>query len=175
MESTESQGMRRFTGSVAQALKEKNWYAALYLSLTLPDICARLESKDEKTDSTKYIDWYDRYLLHKYAMPVGNLERHVFLSGRDCYALRCAILHEGSPDISAQKRREALNKFHFTVVGAHCNQIGNILQLDVPRFCEDICTAVDAWRIDFCRSDPTAADKLSTLVEIHVGSHGLNL
>lgn len=27
----------------------------------------------------------------------------------------------------------------------HCNQVGAVLQLQVDRFCEDICAGVDEW------------------------------
>lgn len=47
--------MDRFTSAVRQSLENKNWYAALYLSLTLPDICARLESDDGKTNRVKFV------------------------------------------------------------------------------------------------------------------------
>ena len=33
---------------------------------------------------------------------------HVFLHGEDCYALRCAVLHEGADDIVTQRARVAL-------------------------------------------------------------------
>lgn len=61
-----------------------------------------------------------------------------FLNGGDCYALRCAVLHEGSDDIVEQRAREALERFEFYEpapgLRMHCNQIGVRLQLQVDLF-----------------------------------------
>jgi hypothetical protein len=52
--------MDRFTTAIRQSVENKNWYAALYLSLTLPDICARLESDNGKTNRAKFVAWFDQ-------------------------------------------------------------------------------------------------------------------
>ena len=153
--------MERFTSAIRNSLKSKNWYAALYMSMTLPDICARLESDDGKTNGSRYIGWYDKYLADMYQHEIGaDRKLHVFLSGADCYALRCALLHEGSSDITTQRCRDVLERFHFTVVGSHCNQIKSVLQLEVPRFCDDVCVAAKRWAEDFRINHP---DKLNRL------------
>ena len=74
----------------------------------------------------------------------------VLLSGSDCYALRCALSHQGSDDISTQRARDALNKFQFVASGGrrHLNldidraRERTALQLDVGVFCEGVCLAV---------------------------------
>lgn len=164
--------MERFTAAIRQSLETQNWYSALYLSLTLPDICARLESDDGKTSPALFIKWFDRYLADRYRHRIGgNPIPHVFLSGQDCYALRCAMLHEGWADISTQRRREALNKFHFSAKCSHCNQFGTTLQLDVSRFCNDICEAVQNWHSDFKKNHADKMRRIADLVTVHVGTH----
>jgi len=37
--------MERFISAVSSAIENQNWYATLYLSLTLPDICAKTVQK----------------------------------------------------------------------------------------------------------------------------------
>lgn len=167
--------MERFTTAIREAIANQNWYAALYLSLSLPDICARLEAKNGKTNRDKFIAWFDKYLADRYQHQIGaNLGLHVFLSGKDCYALRCAMLHEGGSDITTQQCREALDRFHFTVsVGAHCNQINNILQLDVFTFCNDVCQSVESWYEDFQHNHKDKLYRMGELVEVHVGSHNM--
>ncbi|MDP3028486.1 MAG: hypothetical protein Q8O04_03150 [Deltaproteobacteria bacterium] len=166
--------MERFTSAIKKSLETENWYSALYLSLTLPDICARLESDDGKTNRTKYITWFDKYLAKYYQHKIGgSKELHVFISGNDCYALRCALLHEGGTDITTQICRETLEKFHFTVVGAHCNQINNVLQLDVPSFCKDVCNSIDSWYEDFKTNHSDKIDRLNELITVHVGPHNM--
>lgn len=65
-------------------------------------------------------------------------------------AIRCAYLHEGSDDISAQRAQEAIEKFLFVAPLSqdniiHCNQINTKLQLQVDIICEDIKQGVLAW------------------------------
>ena len=165
--------MDRFTTAIRQSLENKNWYAALYLSLTLPDICARLESDNGKTNGAKFVAWFDQYLADSYRRQVGrNPVPHVFLSGNDCYALRCSMLHEGGTDITTQQCREVLDKFHFTVVGGvHCIQVNSVLHLDVPTFCEDVCNATERWYSNFKQNHIDKLARLSELVTVHVGAH----
>lgn len=136
--------------AVRKALAEKNWYAALAVALTLPDICGRLESPNVAS-LKRYVRWCDSYLTPRYTkeMPGGM---HIFLGGQDCYALRCAFLHEGRDEIVDQRARKALESFMFITPphwgSMHCNQVNSKLQLQVDLFCEDICVGVEQWNTD---------------------------
>lgn len=101
------------------------------------------------------------------------------MSGADCYALRCALLHEGSDSILRQYAREALERFAFVAPSPgreiHCNQLGTALQLQVDIFCEDVCKGVDRWEAEVV---PTSADvqaRLGELVSIRSLDHGFTL
>jgi DNA-binding ferritin-like protein (Dps family) len=167
--------MERFTAAVHQAISNKNWYAALYLSVTLPDICARLESENGKTNQNKYVLWYNTYLLSKYQYKhPDKLEPQVFLSGNDCYALRCSMLHEGTSELTTQRAREVVDRFHFTAeVGAHCNMFNSVLQIDVATFCNDMCSSVSEWVKYFQNNHNDKLDRLEELVTINIGTHSL--
>ncbi|MBS3185398.1 hypothetical protein JIQ88_10290 [Pseudomonas sp. PCH44] len=158
--------MNRFTSAVEKAIEDRNWYAALFISLSLPDICARLESSDDKTNGMKYAAWFDRYLSSVYSaeMPFG---KHVFMSGDDCYVLRCSMLHQGLSDVSHQKKKGVLDKFYFSSTGHHMNQVESVLQLNVARFCQDIIGGVNDWYEDFINSHPDKVPKLNGLVTVH--------
>ncbi|MDZ7993125.1 MAG: hypothetical protein RM022_025760 [Nostoc sp. EfeVER01] len=65
---------------------------------------------------TRYLNWYNSYIKEKYTGIGGrwNEEKEyvydenaksIFLSGEDCYALRCAYLHNGLDEITEQKAR----------------------------------------------------------------------
>lgn len=148
--------MDHLTQAVESALQQENWYAALSLSLTLPDICSKIDEPDVPT-SQRFPRWVDEYFTPGYTrmMPSYSPERgaykeeHVFLSGRDFYALRCAVLHEGSDSILNQRAREALESFTFVApqpgLVVHRNQAGAQLQLQVDKFCADVCDAVSLW------------------------------
>lgn len=123
--------------------------AALSLSLILPDICGGLETPGEGSKA-RYVRWFTRWVQPRYTRKVGPAAQcHVFLSGEDCYALRCALMHSGTADISLQPARKALEDFEFVVpppgFTIHCNQRDETLQLQVDIFCQDMSDAVDAW------------------------------
>jgi hypothetical protein len=113
-------------------------------------------------------------MADKYKSRVGlNNELHVFLSGNDFYALRCAMLHEGGSDITTQQCQETLERFHFSVVAAHCNQFNNVLQRDVPHLCNDVCDAVELWFNDFMNNHGDKICRIDELVKINVGPHDM--
>jgi hypothetical protein len=141
--------MIRFTQAIEKSLNEENWYSALALALALPDICANVCSPNEGSQR-RYVKWYNQHMLPKYTSHVGpDRTEHVFLKGEDCYALRCALLHEGTHDISEQRAQQVIENFSFVVPPAgwtvHMNQNGNVLQLQVDVFCRDICSSVHQW------------------------------
>jgi len=156
--------MESIIKSIENSLLNKNWYSALVLSFILPDICAKLEGSNESS-SNRYPKWFNSYLSKKY---------DGFLSGDDCYALRCAFLHEGSSNIENQRAKDALDHFVFIANGAHCNRFSNcyfgdprydgknFLQLSVSNFCQDMIDATKQWL-----NDPAINKNLSEMLEIH--------
>jgi hypothetical protein len=162
--------MDRFISAINRSLETDNWNAALFQALTLPDICARLEAENGKTSGPKYVEWFDKYLASSYRDEIGcHGEIHVFLSGSDCYALRCAMLHEGSDDIGSQRARQTLDRFQFTANRtAHLNQDGPVLQLDVSAFCMSMTWAAQRWLNDFRRDHPEKVGRLDELITIVV-------
>ena len=144
--------MRNFIEATKAAVAAGNWYAALTIALTMPDICGRLEDPS-KGSQARFVGWYDRYLLKCYQFEVGSSQMlHTFLCGSDCYALRCAFLHQGEFGIDDQSARQALEHFHFTAPRPgsfiHMNQYDMALQLQVDRFCLDVCDGVEQWLQD---------------------------
>jgi hypothetical protein len=132
------------------ALSQENWYAALMIALTIPDICGRLENPKLKSQE-RFVKWYDQYLQSYYQSEIGHLGKlHIFLSGRDLYALRCAYLHQGEFEIDDQRAQDVLESFVFGVSSRgnvfHCNQIEQVLHLDVLHFCQEITAAVQEWQ-----------------------------
>ena len=142
--------MEHLVAAVRQGIAERNWYASLGLALALPDICGFLETPSVGSQA-RYIAWCNRFLVPRYTSRVGaNGIEHVFLHGEDCYALRCAFLHEGADEILRQRAHKALESFVFIDPppgggSVHCNQSNAKLQLQVDRFCEDLCDGVEAW------------------------------
>lgn len=160
--------MERFTKAVRLAIANQNWYGALLIALTLPDICGWLENPNHKTQ-VRYEKWWKSYVQSKYS-PIIAGQQCIFLGGRDCYALRCSYLHQGGNDITDQKAREVLERFQFVtpgqIVSMHCNRFDNRLQLQVDVFCEDVCLGVEEWVKKVVDSRPAVQQRLKSLLTI---------
>lgn len=161
----------RYLDSITKSLGSKNWYAALFMALTIPDICGALEHPNEKS-AVRYVNWYNKYMLPKYSSTMGRLQEvHVFLSGDDCYALRCSLLHEGTGDIGGQAISRILESVHFNEPSdkggmLHCNQSKSVLQLQVDIFCHDFISAAHQWLSDV-QDDAGIQARMQSLARIH--------
>lgn len=172
--------MQDFIDAIRSSVSLGHWQSALFLTLSIPDICGRLEDPT-RSSSQRYIKWYERYLSASYA---GNKECP-FLTPSDCYALRCALLHEGATELSMQRCREILDEVCFIQPDSkgfgllrpgHRTRLINVtvndrhfkstLCLHVDRFCEDMCTAVERWMGDV-KADSDVQDRLNTLLKIY--------
>jgi len=160
--------MQNFIEATKKAIDNENWYAALALALSMPDICGRLEDPT-KGSKARFVGWFDRYLLLHYKGTVGpgpDIAPHTFLSGEDCYALRCAYLHQGKFQIEDQRAQQALARFSFTPPYPNwdfdMNQKGGILQLQVAKFFRRVCDAVEHWLVDV-QGDTDVQTRISKL------------
>jgi len=155
--------------SVRQAIQTGNWYSAICLALALPDICGWLETPNVRS-SERFVSFFDRFLAQAYTRPVGaQRQLHVFLSGNNCYALRCAFLHEGCDQVERQNAHRALTAFRFVAPSrniVHMNQSGTVLQLQVDIFCEDICGAVEGWMATGVAADAEVLARLQEMLVI---------
>jgi hypothetical protein len=162
--------MERYLDSIIKSLQSKNWYAALFMALVIPDICGAVEHPNEKS-GVRYVNWYNKYMLPKYSSTMGPLqELHVFLSGDDCYALRCSLLHEGTGDIG-KTISKILESVHFNEPPdkggrLHCNQYKSVLQLQVDIFCNDLINAAHQWLSDV-QGDAGIQARMQLLSKVH--------
>lgn len=165
--------MENFVSALKKAIDNENWYGALLIALTIPDICGKIESPKEKS-GTRYCSWVKKYLEPKYTFWIGTHDqghKHIFLSATDCYALRCAYLHEGSDDITEQAARESLNRFLFVLPRKteplHCNQSGQVLQLQIDIFCQDMVAAIEQWMEDK-KNDQNIQKRMDDLLKMYL-------
>lgn len=159
-----------FIKSAEAALSTRNYYAALALCLTLPDICAKLEKtshkgKNKETDKQKYESFYNEFILEKYQGRIGpDRTLHTFLSGIDCYKLRCAFLHQGEDDTKG----DVVKKVVFIIPPISGNVIhnngGKVLQLQIDIFCMDILAGVIKWTRKYC-NDETINERAASLMD----------
>lgn len=168
----------QFTQSIEESLTSKNYFAALIMALTLPDICCSIESENRRTRGTKYAKWFKKYVGYHYVSQTNPVQKGtVFLSGEECYALRCAYLHKGINDIEAEdivknygnssKRIEFMAETQLDQ-----NIINGILILKLELFCQRIIEGVRLW-LAKNKYNPSINLRMLEIPQIHTA--GLSL
>ena len=166
--------MKRFTESLRSSVTNGDWYVSLATALTLPDVCGRLIDPTAKSGA-RYAAWFDEWMSLKHKLNHPALYKDCFLSGSDCYALRCSYLHEGGGDISDRQKR-AVDNFHFIVpprdsISIHMNKYNETLQVQVDVFCYDMACSVDEWSSSVSE-DAEVQSRMSSLLKIHPWAPG---
>lgn len=156
--------MDRFTNSIKKNLETENWCGALFMALTMPDICGKIAYPEVEHSGQRYKNWFNANLAEIYKTYSHGYET-VFLTASDCWALRCSLLHAGTDDITEQRAQEVLSKFEFTTMAMHKIHFNNILVLNVSNFCNEVIQAVEAWYIPIAR-DPDVIGKISKIISI---------
>lgn len=148
--------MEAILNEVDRALRAKLYYVAIAMTLTIPDICAALESQNGETSGPKYKAWYNANMAARYPN----------ITDVDIWSLRCGVLHQGRYGHPKMQYERIL----FTVPNAqnnvfHNNIINDALNLDVILFCRDV---VDCARIWFGgkQNDLVTQNNLANLVRL---------
>lgn len=134
--------MRDFLDQIELSLNQNLFLPALFCSLSLPDICAGLQSENGETNGAKYKAWYIKY-AKKYCSSL--------LTETDCYQFRCRMLHNGSAQLPRQGSRRIwfIERSHDNLQIIHDNlmQSGSetILQIDLQIFCRGMIKAATEW------------------------------
>lgn len=128
---------------IRRALQAGCYYVALVTTLSLPDVCAALESGDGETTSKKYQAWCLKWVK---GLPA--------LTTKDLYALRCGVMHQGRvghPNMQYDRIIFGLPNAERIVM----HNVGmknfiapggdRILTLDTITFCNDIIAAAQQW------------------------------
>lgn len=179
-------GIRSRISEIRKAVDNKMFLAALSLSLTIPDICGKLEISTG-TDKEKYINWFDNHMTSYYPNEIiiedndemGSGKKRA-LTGKRCYGLRCAVLHSGNEELTKDQmdldnsREYTVAKFKLVLFDDPEDEIlflnGNSEEklyemefyLNIRKFCERICQAAE----DTLSSLPFGANEKVYAIEI---------
>lgn len=150
-----SHPMETVLGEIERALNAELYYLAVVLALTLPDMCAALESDDGRTTPDKYKAWYDANLA-------GDLG---WLTAADCYSIRCGVVHQGRLGFPGKQFARVI----FSVPTPqknifHNNVINDALQFDVVLFTRTIVNAVRGW-MKLSAANPNVQVNLPNLIQ----------
>lgn len=131
-------------------------YLAVAMALTVPDICAALESPDGQTSGTRFKAWYNANLANRYPNITDN----------DFWSLRCGVIHQGR---YGRHGNMQYARVIFMVPNRqnnvfHNNILNDALNLDAVWFCQDVVESARAWFASK-RCDPTVEANLPKLVQ----------
>ncbi|MFT3912268.1 MAG: hypothetical protein QM737_22765 [Ferruginibacter sp.] len=183
--------MQHLINAVRLGLQQQNYYSALTLALTLPDMACNIDSNGVG-GRKNYMAWIDTYISDKYkqvmpdmdSMDFNNplsipmpfpMKEFVFMAAKDIYALRCSYLHEGSDVIKDQDVKPFLDSFIFTVPKAggnpdHCNYYdtpqGKKLHVQVDIFINDILDGATTW-LAAIQNDAAKQTQLNDMMKIY--------
>lgn len=178
--------MERFTSAIRKAVQDGNFFAALFVSLAMPDICGALEAPQSRVGD-RYNAWFQRYLRAKYD-PTSHLEflsatmphavsmlppeaiaemqapfdKTLSFSADDCYTCRCKCLHQGILEKSGKEKFVFITPLPNGAI-LHRNLRNGKLVLQIDVFAEDVCLAVEDWQ-NSIRSDAVISARMNELM-----------
>lgn len=128
--------MHAILDEIEQCVASSNFYAAITLALTVPDVGGALGAPDGRSDGARYQAWYDSNLSARYP----------WLTAKDFYSLRCGVVHQGQ----FRNSKLQFSRVLFTlpeVCGAifHNNVLNDALNLDAGMFCDDVVASGRLW------------------------------
>lgn len=104
---------------INSCLKHDDSLAALYIAISLPDICAKLMESKTNGKEARYCEWFDKYVLDYIVGKVGKEKySELHFSSSECWKLRCFLYHEGNYDIESNESDEFLLNFNKSAVMA---------------------------------------------------------
>jgi hypothetical protein len=125
--------------SIRFSIKTENYYAALAVSLMLPDIAGKIDYPNMGVGER-----YRKWCLDNMSATYGN-----FFTPEDFYALRCKYLHEGHADIPSNDIDKIIDTIYFTVPGTNTvlrSKFGGKRTTQIDIFCMDIINAIELWK-----------------------------
>ncbi len=146
-------------------------FAAITLSLLVPEICAnlsRVSSRESGESKKKYIKWFDQYAKSNF-----NL-----LDGTMCYQLRCGLVHAGAIEdrAGASKKtmflnspkiriRDAMVKIYLPGTSLSFKNTPTAYAIDLQNFCEAMVKSAKKWLAENV-SDETVQTNIPKLLQL---------
>jgi hypothetical protein len=146
--------MQRILNAIRNDLDNKNYYAALYVGLSLIDACSKIEFPEMKGNHKRYTNWLEKYYIPLYE---PYIDEQIF-PGNAIYQLRCSVLHESTNYINENDRKkykdiENLYQIIITNSSSHRNKatVSNgentidEIQINIVMFINEIIKSIQQW------------------------------
>lgn len=137
---------------IRAALNAELYNCALAVSLTLPDICGKVRFPKEKSSAKRYKDWFSLYAEQLFTvsatqLPEGGTVADSWLTGEECWALRCAVLHAGDyktehielDDVKIHVHKRDGHNY------SHIMRDNLFADWDCVLLCENLCIAAERY------------------------------
>jgi len=145
--------MKRILDAINKDLEINNYYSALYVSLSLIDVCAKIEYNTPK-NKERYVNWLNQYYLPLYEIDTNN----PMVPANAIYQFRCSVLHESTNYFGENNRKNTLDiknlyRIILTTGSSHRNKsiVSNSketieeIQLNIKIFVEEIINGISKW------------------------------
>lgn len=164
--------LNEFVAAARRAAEDDNWFAALPIALTLPDICGAVDDPGPGKSKKRYVAWWDAYMAPRYWVRPDEDEEpqwepFTYLPGPDAYALRCAYLHSGTDEVDGPTTSHHRIRFLGPPSSAAFgySEKTRTLNVGLEQFIEWTCLSVECWLRERA-DDPVAQERLRGLVSI---------
>ena len=153
---------------VRAAAETNSLLSALALSLTFPDVFGQVLFPDivlrdgRRNAGAQYAKWFDEFVGAEYEAPEEpeSSELKRYFTGKMCWKLRCAYLHEGKSDNDypyepSDSQSNSEHEFEFELALHACDSIGDMtestapdlikrhVRIDIGKLCMCLCDAAE--------------------------------
>lgn len=175
---------------IIECLRGEMLYAAISSALTVPAICGQLEARQfvgKKINEERYKTWFDEFVAFKYpsrgwppthgsVIDEADWPPKPGVTGADAYALRNAVLHEGTFSTPSHPNRPDVNGFAFVRAVSQAtmdltyDRSTKIAYLDAANFAHNIVLGYHTWNNAVGSTEPVLSrrNKLARLVALTV-------
>ena len=141
---------------VREALKQGLYNCALAMALTLPDICGKVEYPDKSSGYSKerYTNWFKKYAEPMFTsdtvvVPDSAVTQHTILTEKECYALRCAVLHAGNYKLNpalADLKKIKIHVYKGSLdIKEYYIRMDEYVSWDCTELCGKLCSAAEKY------------------------------
>lgn len=147
----------RLINEINKALEVGLHLVALNTALTLPDICGKAKYPELGT-TARYKKWYQEY-IGQYERDSKSTDEMPYLSADVVYQLRCALSHQGNPNVG--KEKTGIDCFELVIeepqtwfaiyadVSSRCQHADNTTtvsyRVSIQRLCFILCTTAQNY------------------------------
>jgi len=161
--------LRQFIEAGRQAIEQGNLHAALFIALTMPDICGSLETPNAG-NGERYRRWVTKWVEPRFIVNYGSPPAATrFITADELWNARNSIIHSGKSEMRSGATQLKNIFFFDDSIDSHLNRYRingrSLLQVRTSDFCAEIWLAAEDW-LAATSGDKEIAGALNDLLTI---------